>query len=342
MAFVPYYGSVYLLFAAVTFNGIGGGSWDSSNNIWLVEMWPNKHASVMQSSQFMYGLGTIISPTLISPYVSGNSTQETPAMRIKSLRTPFAIVGAIQIIVPIIFLILFIIRRYRKSGDFDDEHDSEEIQTVTGVSSNHISEYQSLRKFKLILVALLLGTYDAAELGYFYYSPTMLQHLSIEPSEAAHVLSVLSAAYTIGRLVTAFISLKLTPDIIMTYHFVIIIAAQTCLYFGRHNRTIIYITTVLLGYGFSAMWPAILAFTERHFKLSNRIGSLLFFFAGLATIFTPFLHHIRCGLVQSCSNDNHEHISSPYAYVASLVINKNSFLPFKIKLKIETTDWRNS
>ncbi|OTF70693.1 hypothetical protein BLA29_005916 [Euroglyphus maynei] len=284
MAFVPYYGSIYLLFAAITLNGIGGGSWDSSNNIWLVEMWPNKHASVMQSSQFMYGLGTIISPALISPYVSGNSSQHTPAERIESLRLPFTIVGVIQILVPIILLILFFIRRYRKPGDdLVDENDIEEI------NNNHISQYQSLRKFKLILVALLLGAYDAAELGYFYYSPTMLQHLKVEPSEAAHVLSVLSAAYTIGRLVTAFISLKLTPDIIMTYHLVIIIAAQTCLYFGRHNLTIIYITTALLGFGFSAMWPAILAFTERHFKLSNRIGSLLFFFAGLATIFTPFL-----------------------------------------------------
>lgn len=285
MTFVPYYGSIYLLFAAITLNGIGGGSWDSSNNIWLVEMWPDKHASVMQSSQFMYGLGTIISPALISPYVSGNSTQMTPSERIKSLSLPFTVVGVIQICVPIILLILFFIRRYRKPGDCDNDEEN----NIEVINSNHISQFQSLRKFKLILVALLLGTYDAAELGYFYYSPTMLQHLSVEPSEAAHVLSVLSAAYTIGRLVTAFISLKLTPDIIMTYHFVIIIVAQTCLYFGRHNRTIIYITTVLLGYGFSAMWPAILAFTERHFKLSNRIGSLLFFFAGLATIFTPFL-----------------------------------------------------
>ena len=37
------------------------------------------------------------------------------------------------------------------------------------------------------------------------------------------------------------------------------------------------------------MWPAILAFTDRYFRLSNRVGSLLFFFAGVFSLFTPFI-----------------------------------------------------
>lgn len=37
------------------------------------------------------------------------------------------------------------------------------------------------------------------------------------------------------------------------------------------------------------MWPAILAFTERHLKLSDRDGSIMFVFAGFVSIFTPFI-----------------------------------------------------
>ena len=37
------------------------------------------------------------------------------------------------------------------------------------------------------------------------------------------------------------------------------------------------------------MWPAILACTDRYLKLTNRAGSLLFFFAGVVSIFTPFI-----------------------------------------------------
>lgn len=45
----------------------------------------------------------------------------------------------------------------------------------------------------------------------------------------------------------------------------------------------------LSGFGFSAMWPAILAFTDRYLALTNRVGSLLFFFAGVVSLFTPFI-----------------------------------------------------
>lgn len=34
---VPYYGHLWALFLAITLNGIGGGTWDSNNNVWIVE-----------------------------------------------------------------------------------------------------------------------------------------------------------------------------------------------------------------------------------------------------------------------------------------------------------------
>jgi len=98
-------------------------------------------------------------------------------------------------------------------------------------------------------MALCLAIYDAAEINYFYFSPTMFQFLDIHLSaeEAAYVSSVLSAAYTFGRLCTAFISIKLRPDVIIGYHFVIIVAAKLVLFFGRDSHTTIYVGTVVLG-----------------------------------------------------------------------------------------------
>ena len=34
---VPFYGRLWALFLAITLNGIGGGTWDSNNNVWIVE-----------------------------------------------------------------------------------------------------------------------------------------------------------------------------------------------------------------------------------------------------------------------------------------------------------------
>lgn len=77
----------------------------------------------------------------------------------------------------------------------------------------------------------------------------MLQYLEIHLTaiDATKVTSVLSLAYTIGPLVTAVVSLKLTPDHIISYHFVFLISGWSIIYFFRTNVTMIYIGSAILG-----------------------------------------------------------------------------------------------
>lgn len=106
IAMVPFCGHLWLLLLNMTFNGMGAGSWDSSNNIWLVEMWPDSSSAVLQGSKFFYGLGTVLGPLLGSPFLYGevhaNDTNSrafnvTAEQRQHSLALPFAITGLIQI-----------------------------------------------------------------------------------------------------------------------------------------------------------------------------------------------------------------------------------------------------
>ncbi|XP_046914855.2 sodium-dependent glucose transporter 1A [Dermatophagoides farinae] len=278
IAFTPYFGSIELFFVATALLSIGGGCWDSAINVWIVEMWPDHQASVMQALQFMYGIGSIICPSLMSPFVKGitNQTVNVEA-RQTSLMKPFIAIGIIQIIGPIILLFLFIIKQYERPKSCK-EGDTSSIPIAH-------------RYTKLILVSLLLSIYTAAEQGYFLYSPTMFQYWTpaMTASQSAILLACLTAAFTVGRLLTAFILLRLKPDIIICYHLILMILALTWLYFGRECRTMVYSATILLGYGYSAMWPAIIAFTERHLKLTDRASSLLFFASQLMTFIIPFM-----------------------------------------------------
>lgn len=72
--FIPLYGNVYWLLVSILFYGIGSGAWDSSTAPWLVEMWPRYKGTVLQLANGMYGLGTVVSPLLISPFAFGNVT----------------------------------------------------------------------------------------------------------------------------------------------------------------------------------------------------------------------------------------------------------------------------
>ena len=85
--------------------GIGSGAWDSASSIWLVDMWPIGNGPILQASQFMYGLGSICAPILVSPFVFGDTNHTgannhtiTISDRIRALTYPFTIAGIVQAI----------------------------------------------------------------------------------------------------------------------------------------------------------------------------------------------------------------------------------------------------
>lgn len=112
---------------------------------------------------------------------------------------------------------------------------------------------------------------------------------AISAPEAAVLQSILAATYALGRFLNAFAAIRLTPETIIVYHFILIGAGQVAVFCGRHSRVLVYGGTALLGAGFSAMWPAILALTERHLRLTHLAGTVLYFANGLLSLFSPLI-----------------------------------------------------
>lgn len=170
------------------------------------------------------------------------------------------------------------------------------------------------RKAKLAIMAFCVATYVASEFGYVAFSTAMYQYLDIHLSAplSARVQSIMSTSFTLGRLITAFISLKVKPDIILCYHYVLLIGSIVFIYFGRDNLTMIYAGNVILGeffllsqkksiikffqcqkcilgFGFSAIWPGLFAFTEHFLHLTDRVCTVFAFFAGSACLIIPLV-----------------------------------------------------
>lgn len=121
---IPYCKSILTLFLCGLINGIGCGAWDNAVYVWLIEMWAHNSGPILQMSQFMFGLGTIVGPLLGLPYITGEENYEskaaeslivnhtysliahnqttfaviTPEERRQKLKTPFALNGSIQAI----------------------------------------------------------------------------------------------------------------------------------------------------------------------------------------------------------------------------------------------------
>ena len=168
---------------------------------------------------------------------------------------------------------------------------------------------QSYRSVKLVLCGLALAFECSTELGWFNFSTTMHQYWSKKPSNetetgwgsggsgiqlsastADHLLAVQFIWFAIGRLSTTFITIKLSPEYIISYHYVIICGSLIAQYCVRGTSQIwIAVTNSALGYGMSAMWPALMAFTERHLRLSDQICSMYSFLSGICSLIIPMI-----------------------------------------------------
>jgi len=70
-AAIPFCPNLWTLYICSLISGLGGGAWDNANNVWLIEMWQTNSPTVLQFSQFMYGVGCILAPLLDKPFLTG-------------------------------------------------------------------------------------------------------------------------------------------------------------------------------------------------------------------------------------------------------------------------------
>jgi MFS family permease len=135
-ALTPHSPNIWLLYLCFVLLGMSGGVWNNANNVWLIEMWQQNSAPVLQLSQFMFGIGAILGPLIDKPYLTGeqdldrmnqtfildlNSTISNSnktlfiideSERKFKLKTPFLISGIIQLI-GILLMICFLIYLYK-------------------------------------------------------------------------------------------------------------------------------------------------------------------------------------------------------------------------------------
>ncbi len=68
---VPHFKKLWTLYFNFWLYGLGCGAWNNANNVWLIEMWQQNSAPVLQLSQFVFGIGSILGPLIAKPYLTG-------------------------------------------------------------------------------------------------------------------------------------------------------------------------------------------------------------------------------------------------------------------------------
>lgn len=312
-----------LMFVLLFFYGAGFGSCDTLLSVWIVELWPFHNSVILPLSVVLFGFGQVVAPVMMSPFVYGdlpeNSTEiVTPQERINSLMVPYTICGVFQIIIPTLYVIFnFTSFKYESPKDknnnkVDDiDADFSSIKTDPRIANN------PARKWHLCIAGVAVAAYGGCEQGWNAFGPTMYQHFQgkdfIDASEASLLFAYFSIAFSGGLLITTFIAMKLTPDTIIFYQLALIFISLVMMFLGYTNKPVIYVSTILLGYGMAPLWAMKYAFVgefsysiiglfhvsnltfyhspsiERHLMLTDRVTSTYTIMFGSAAILVPLI-----------------------------------------------------
>ena len=71
--------------------------------------------------------------------------------------------------------------------------------------------------------------------------------LRLSAKTAANIASLMATTYTVTKIFAAGIAFKVKAEIMISYHFVILVIAMAVLYFGSNSELMLWVGNGLLG-----------------------------------------------------------------------------------------------
>ena len=147
------------------------------------------------------------------------------------------------------------------------------------------------RKIMRVLFAIWYTMYVIFETMFLKFAVTWFQYcpLKLPAQEAAHIFAISTAVYTTFRGLNVFIGLKLSIRTMLSYHYVILIVGTILLIVGQNILSVLWVASIILCWGFSAMFAGIYTFTGQQLTMTNQLNTFFLMIRGLFTLFTPVI-----------------------------------------------------
>ncbi|XP_054157271.1 major facilitator superfamily domain-containing protein 4A-like [Oppia nitens] len=130
----------------------------------------------------------------------------------------------------------------------------------------------------LITGSIMLCFYEGMENINFEYLSTFNVNTDLKLSEQTSdvIMSVMSASYTLGRGIGIILAIKVQPKYFLYTNFILISIGNLILYLSANTSEIwLYVGTVILGFGFSTVFPSIFSYMESRIRLTNTVCGIL-------------------------------------------------------------------
>ncbi|KAI1309024.1 Major facilitator superfamily domain-containing protein 4A [Halotydeus destructor] len=298
---IPLARQVVILFAFQVVNGMASGLLDSAGNVFCLELWGKDNQPFLQALHFTYGLGALISPLVVSGYLTplvplsqlndtnmsskviileGNLTCNSDHL---NLGTPYGVISGYAIVASLLPLYLFLFHRHTSPhpSRLQDEN-GDQARVVNG----------TVRIAVWILTALFCHIYLGLEIamGSLLTTFAVKSDLQLPKVTGAYMTSVYWSTFTFFRIAAVGYIGYVGPYYNIIFELALICLSNVFLVpFGNSVEWCLWVGVAILGLGVSSIWASVFGFIENNFPVTSKMASTFTLSACLGDFVFPFL-----------------------------------------------------
>lgn len=308
---VPFWTSLNQLYVNAFFNGFFTAACVVMVNVWLTEMWSKGPKSVtaddennkkrtidvgnvsMQALHFFFGCGTILGPLIAEPFLKNPFDGLNDHFIRNNLVLPYTIASVLAIVSALCFYLLYLIFPYKSTKGKKIEIVASNVEQVEERDNRFLMNDRLYHRLIILLCSLFLAVFACSEGTYLQFSASFCSKtaLHLDQPQSALMASVLAISFTLFRGLSTLIALVLTPAMMICLDLITIAFGNTLIWiFADQNIWLLGIGFILLGAGFSSIFPSLFPLLEmKGYQVTDWIGSIITFSGGVSQVFAPFV-----------------------------------------------------
>lgn len=272
----------------------------SGINTEIIQIRSNFSGPILLALHCLFNLGLLLAPIAVAPFLpddsgstSGVSKQEPSASEMQddltdilddhgwsSIVVPYAIGAGLVLLSGLLYFCALCVSKPRYA--------TQEFRSYLQADSSSLTEKTRLVIFATTLIFFFFGC--AMEINYTTFLATFaVDYLGWNDLDAANLTSVYALALTVGRFVGIFVIKALGATILLWISLLLCTAGLVPLYFLDQSGGIIWISSIIIGFSVSPIYPTVLKWADETITLTGKFTSILIFVGAFGYTAAPFV-----------------------------------------------------
>ena len=319
---IPFVHDLYFFVVSQAVLGFFTAGMDVAGNAWILEIWQEVANPYMQGMHFCYAVGMTIAPLIAEPFLSPDIVRENRSViavdngtavaffnltkadavadaisRQSHIAVPYSICAVTLFAAAALLFTLYVKTPYLHPTRTVSQAKASARGLVSAANDENVNliALETPRNYYVSVILLgsaLLCFYSGIEMNTFTFLPDFVVYvdLHLSKAKAAFMTSLLSAAFACSRGISIFVATRFKPMNMLYTNLVLIgVGNGLMLTFANSSEHMLWLSLVIMGFGYSCVFPGIYSFLEERINVTNTLCGLFMFASSIATTINPII-----------------------------------------------------